>query len=174
MLDLLTIPLLIVALGSDSFREREAAHRELAAYGDLALPALRCVTTTTRDPERRRRCEALIALRRPATVARLCGDAPPWIDALPFDHPQRYEIIQAFLPLARPADGETCVVEPAPYPEFRRATRLWVHDLLSGGMDEADVALLLKAMRDRCPLWDMDPKWRGWADDPARPSPEDE
>jgi hypothetical protein len=53
------IDLLIKQLGSEQFAEREAAERELAGYGEQALPALRRAARS-RDPEVRQRAKDLL------------------------------------------------------------------------------------------------------------------
>jgi hypothetical protein len=61
---------LIKQLGSEQFAEREAASRELAAYGESALSALRRASRSE-DPEVRRRARELLR----AIVTRLLN--PP-------------------------------------------------------------------------------------------------
>ncbi len=75
---------LIKQLGSEQFAEREAASRELAAYGESALPALRRAAAGSGDAEVRRRARELVR----TIVARLLNppkrpgqkDAPLWWD----------------------------------------------------------------------------------------------
>ncbi|HEY7427052.1 MAG TPA: HEAT repeat domain-containing protein [Gemmataceae bacterium] len=63
---------LIVGLGSDSFRVREKASRELATFGPAILPLLRQTIRATSDLEVRRRaraCAEEIQARSPAALA---------------------------------------------------------------------------------------------------------
>lgn len=53
---------LIRQLGSDTYRDREKATRELRQMGRLALPALAKTLTVEADPEVRTRCEWLLPL----------------------------------------------------------------------------------------------------------------
>ncbi len=55
------IQALVAQLGGAKFRAREAAHRDLAALGDLARPALVRAAAATDDPEIERRLEVLVA-----------------------------------------------------------------------------------------------------------------
>lgn len=51
---------LVLALGSDSFLERDQAQKALWSMGRHSLPALRIALGTDPDPEVRRRCELLL------------------------------------------------------------------------------------------------------------------
>src|SRR5262245_38166837 len=53
------IAALVAQLGNKSFRKREEAGKRLAGFDEDALPALRRAAATSKDPEVRRRAEAL-------------------------------------------------------------------------------------------------------------------
>lgn len=60
---------LALKLGSENYREREQASRELQEMGRFALPALAEVLESTNDPEVRFRCELLLPRAEAAEMA---------------------------------------------------------------------------------------------------------
>lgn len=96
---------LVEQLGSESFRTRERAGRELTRFGSMILPLLRQTISSTSDLEVRRRardCVEKIQARSPAALvasaARLVGQRRP---------PGAAETLLAFLP----GPGEERVTE---------------------------------------------------------------
>jgi hypothetical protein len=62
---------LIAQLGAGTFKEREAAGKELVVIGEAALPALRAATKDPKSDDQRRRLETLIAQLETRSGARL-------------------------------------------------------------------------------------------------------
>ena len=154
----LRIALLILCLDSDAFRERQEAFNH--------------AIKTTKSAEVRQRCEKLLELQRPFILARLVGEAPPWLDALPFEHEGRWLILGTYL--CREDVQRDSATQLGSYPVYRAATRAWVLDMLTQGKEEADIKKLLHIMQSRHPLWAKDAHegWHGWSDDPNRPDKE--
>lgn len=66
----------------------------------------------------------------------------PWIDQLPHDHPCRHEIISGYL-------GQVeATYRPNGWPSYRRATELYLRDLLLHGAAVDDLQKLLDQMAE--------------------------
>ena len=166
---MLQITLLILSLESNHFAIREEASRKLSQYGSMAVPQLQTALTATRNAEVRQRCKLLIDAQRPAQVAELLTDLPPWLDALPFDYPNRCVLLSDYL--CREDVQRDSREQKGTYATYRAATRAWVIDQVYAGTPMNELRELLKLMQSRHPLWgrDADQGWNGWADDPNRP-----
>lgn len=142
----------IQGLGSEDFRTREASMQALKEIGPLANPAL-LKASEHDDPEVRWRAKHLLNhnIRANAeTVATLlCGDNTPWIDMLPLDWDfySHTAIVQDYLPLAGGAG------KGPDWPNYRKATKLWITDLLKWGKPPHEVAQALEQMRAREKQW---------------------
>ena len=163
----LRIALLILALDSNSFRDREQAFHDLLSLGEIAVPQIAQIKSASQEVMARR--QKLLDAQKPRIVARLLSEESPWIDALPFDFPNRCDIIQRYLP--RDDVQEDSRSQKGTYPTYRAATRAWVRDMVYRDVPEKEIAALLKVMYSRHPLWgkDADKGWNGWSDDTSRP-----
>jgi hypothetical protein len=135
---------LTLQLGDDQFVARESASAALAAAGPLAYPALLSALDSD-DAEVRSRARWLLRDQLMKVAGPLVlptgGGSLPYIDALPFDYPDRNVIVSNYVDLARltvPYNGSGY-----PWPDYIEATRLYARDLILAGERPADVRAML-------------------------------
>ena len=75
----------------------------------------------------------------------------PWIDSMPDAYPCRQEIISTYVARALAMDPEAA--SRVGWPAWRLATRLWLLDLVQGGMPLGDAERLLARLHRRCQTW---------------------
>lgn len=134
----------VALLGSDDFREREAAARSLRDLGWWAVPVLRRHVGHP-DPEVAARCRALVEGRRARQrraaeeLAAASFDDYPMIDALYYDI--RSQLYFSDCPLAQlliPRYLDRCVAVPEDFrgqwTRYRQAAKLMTEDLLDLGV----------------------------------------
>lgn len=139
----LTLALLVVATGSDSFQTREEASTILAQYGALAETHLYYGWSYSNDPEIAIRCShALCKLTDSALLHSLWSDQFPWIDSLPDEYSNRTAIIKMYterssLPSMQPS-----------WFGHRDATRLMAVDMIRNHVPREQIIELLKNMAE--------------------------
>jgi hypothetical protein len=129
-------------LGDRSYRRREAAHRQLAELGRLAVPYLQRAQSSP-NPEVARRATLLLAPYEEEFADRHSHKV------LPTDWPRRpwlclpdYALCH-YLSLARQGGGKT---GPPDWAEYREATRLWVRGLILQRRPAQEIILELDRM----------------------------
>lgn len=145
--------LYVLSLGDPAFPEREKAQHHLAAVMADAEPVVRWGVAHP-DAEVSARCVSLLRDYWQATAAAKATkvkptvwawDRLPWLDSLPEDYPGRAETLARYLDLARETkeSGDQC---PPEWPDYNRATLLFLTDLFRDGATESEVVDLLNKM----------------------------
>lgn len=153
------VPYLLVAgciagLGADDYAARHRSAAVLTAFGEAARPQL---TRARRSPDAEvsRAAEALLArldgrkweARSRAVwgvLAEAHFDRAPWIDSLPKDYPERWSIVEQYLAAARATDVSAAMAPD--FPRWRKATELFVADLINGPKSVGELQLMLRQM----------------------------
>ncbi len=144
----LMVAVLIQQLGNDSFPVREAAQRDLQAFGALAMPQIETALEESEDAEVRHRCRQLLneywGLVDYPLVLPSDGSGLRPIYSLPFQcDTNANAVIESYLQQAGGPvweDEEGYCEEPI---LGIKATRLWVRDLMIGGRTRKSVQTML-------------------------------
>lgn len=145
------IAVLFLMLGDSSHAARESASTHLQALPVWHVCSHLDTFARHPDPEVRRRVQALREQHAEALTLLVLGDGAgglPWIDSLPRDYPDRWQIIHGYL---NAAGGDRYRV--GEFPTYRSATAVWLRDRIADGMTLGDARALLGKMRARMPAW---------------------
>jgi hypothetical protein len=141
------VVVLIEQLGDDSYSVRAAAQIRIeqiitSDWGYLYLPHVE-EACRHEDPEVARR--ARWAEEAYYSVCPSQYPAIPWLDMLPSDYPNRQELLDRYLRMARQR-GFGYAQE---WPEYRQATSCYVRDQMRAGWSRAHAVRLLDEMAVR-------------------------
>jgi hypothetical protein len=146
----------ISQLGSPSFHKRELAMQALNQMAPLIVPYLEAAHAHP-DPEVARRVHLVLASYYEKAADHLLKEAKPtswprmpWIDMLPKDYPDRADVIEYFVALARDKIGRK---GPPDWEDYRLATELLMHDLLRRRHTLKQVVELLDRMAAQEQKW---------------------
>lgn len=148
--------ILVVEMGSPSFRQRERAAVALDRLMPLSVPYLEPAEAVG-DPEIELRAYELISKHYESTAEQKAANTLPpnysrlpWLDQLPMEYPNRREVISHYLAEAHKRIGRK---GPNGWEDYRLATQLYLRQLYSRRHTSYQVGPLLERMRDQEIEW---------------------
>lgn len=169
VLQLLLLISLVLQLGHPNYGVREkATFAWIVVVAEISSHPVVLWGEKNSDPEIAARCKAILKPGRDAAAAKYLASLKPagwikypWIDALPDDYPQRWDIISGFLDQARFGKKFT---SGWPWHDYREATALFLKWRIGEGDCEPKIRKLLEVMGQREMEWRTGngyPSW-GW------------